>query len=97
MDGSTPPAETTAATGLYAALDAANWARADPTVADSTSLKDDAVAKFEAWQNQYLVYETMFAACWGRGSDDGSDAGHYSQVTNCNTLATNANHNNPLL
>lgn len=64
LDSAVPPAVTTAASGLYTTLNSANWAWVSPSVNGGTTKLADAVAKFEAWQDQAMVAEAMLAACW---------------------------------
>lgn len=77
-----PPTVTTAASGLYAPLNSANWAWVSPSVDGGTTKLADAVAKFEAWQDQAMVAEAMKAACW-QLAGDGSSASHFTAVNGC--------------
>lgn len=86
----TPPTVTTAASGLFATYNTANWAWVSPSVDGGTTKLADAIAKFEAWQDKAMVAEAMKAACWWLDGD-GSDAAHFKAVTGCGPGDTYSN------
>lgn len=81
-NGTSPPTVTTAASGLFATLDAANWAWVSPSVNGGTTKLADAVAKFEAWQDQAMVAEAMKVACW-KMANAGANASDFTAITGC--------------
>jgi hypothetical protein len=81
-NGTSPPTVTTAASGLWAAYNTANWAWVSPSVDGGTTKLAEAIAKFEAWQDQAMVAEAMKAACWWLDGN-GSDVSHFKPVDGC--------------
>jgi hypothetical protein len=82
LDNATPPLVTTASSGLFTARNDDDWAWVSASVNGGTTKLADAVAKFEAWQDQAMVAEAMLAACWEKNGD-GSSASHFTAVAGC--------------
>lgn len=82
-NGTSPPTVTTAASGLWALYNDANWAWVSPSVDGGTTKLAEAIAKFEAWQDQAMVAEAMKAACWYLSDPAASDVSHFKTVDGC--------------